>query len=161
MTEDELNMHRYEKALELLRFEGEMLWKIMSAFMVVHTIMLAAIEQLMTQQTTLKWLVIVLCIFGLLACLLWLGTFNRNTAYYHFRMSQAKLAEPATWELLNGSAEKFAAGYPVTVDGKTHHIKGLGHVVSNKLGAKLMIWMFIALYMVIIGYCCPCVCEWL
>jgi L-amino acid N-acyltransferase YncA len=45
MNKDEKEIEKYKIAIDLLKYEGEMLWQIMSAYMIVNTVFLGFISQ--------------------------------------------------------------------------------------------------------------------
>src|SRR5690349_3000755 len=112
---------QYQAALEHLKFEGELLWQIFGAFLLAHTVFMAFLLQVLNKPLPANhpggfWGSLV----GLLLCLPWYSSFLRNSAYYDFRMAQARAAEPPTWHLLREAGQQFAEGECVTVDGKHH-----------------------------------------
>ena len=95
MDNDEKQFEKYKITIELLKYEGEMLWQIMAAYMLVNTVFLGFISQLAFKQTNdfkphFQPICFFAGVFGLILIIPWLGTFLRNSDYYHFRMAQSK-----------------------------------------------------------------------
>ncbi|MCW3110274.1 MAG: hypothetical protein JWQ09_4780 [Segetibacter sp.] len=149
---------RYDQAIKLLLFEGDMLWKIVTAFMVVHTLFVGIIVQwLMKYKSSEELHLSIPCcvagVMGLIMIIPWYGTFVRNTAYYNFRMKQAKFSEEYLNGLLKDEGERFAAGKYVTISDEEIRIPWAGRMMNNKVSIIWLIWIFIIIYLLIItGY---------
>ncbi|WP_440121717.1 hypothetical protein [Tenacibaculum sp. Ill] len=148
-------IERYKVSIDLLRYEGEMLWKILSSYMIVNTIILGFITQIAykdIQNAVLTFYPI--CFFagilGLILIVPWLGTFLRNSNYYHFRMLQAKRNEPKKWRLLKHEGEHFAKGEQVEVYNQKIQIGSLGRLMRNKRAIYFIVGIFTLIYMTLI-----------
>ena len=152
--EENNETEKYQASIELLFYEGQMLWQIMSTFMVINTIFLGFVSSQLDFKTNSGFEYNLACflagIFGLLLLIPWWGTFLRNSDYYHFRMSQAKIAEPANWKLLKDNGESFAEGHKVKIGTKTHRISWFGRNMKNKRAIYWLISIFMVIYLSLI-----------
>src|ERR1700710_2040761 len=105
---------KYTSTIQLLIFEGEMLWIILSTYLVANTILLGFVGQMIsTNKITApvtNWPCFLAGVLGLILVIPWTGTFLRNSAYYKLRMEQAKEVEPKKFSLLRGKGEAFSKG---------------------------------------------------
>ena len=145
---DKNSPDRYRIALQWVQYEGGLLWQIFGAFLLPHTIFLAFLLQavlgadLPADQPGCFWPSVI----GLVLCIPWWAAYNRNSAYYKFRLAQAKDTEPEGWELLNGPVERFADGHEVTVGGGTLRHKGISRLLNTRRSVTLMIAIFAVVY---------------
>jgi hypothetical protein len=138
-------LEQYKIAVDFLQFEANTLWQIFNTFFLGNSIFLVAVFGLFGDKYHNYCFYLVVGIIGLLVCVLWLGTFRRNSDWYAFRMKQAKKAEKRylksvsdkEWYLLNKKAHKFA-------DGK--RIKGF----KNNNSGFWMILLYMLIYLGII-----------
>lgn len=151
---------KYEAALNLLFYEGQMLWQIMTAFMLIHTVILGFISQIIYKGESINIFNNLPCfvggVLGLILIFPWWGTFERNSDYYHFRMAQAKEAEPNDWKLLMDDGENFAKGNQVDIRGEKFQIGYRGRLMRNKKAVYIALWAFTSIYLLIIIFSCPC-----
>lgn len=153
MNEENKSEDRYQSALEQVRYEGQLLWQIFGSFLLAHTVFLAFLLQ-----STLGREPIVgyhpggflAAVVGLLLCIPWAASYLRSSAYYIFRMAQAKEAEPCGWNLIKGDGEKFAAGEKVTIGGEPYQIGWLPRVLRTKRSVPLLIVFFGMIYLSIL-----------
>jgi hypothetical protein len=161
-------LERYKVNLEFLKFEATTLWQIFSAFFVAHAIFIGFIASSFSgskhHQISCAFLIMA-CIVGILMAILWLGTFIRNSDWYDFRMWQAKKAENEFKEhsnirelyLLNGDAEAFSNGSKVEIridKQKAPKILKMCLIGRwNKIGGRIMIIIFLLVYLLIILLC--------
>ncbi|HCT94992.1 MAG: hypothetical protein A2X19_09505 [Bacteroidetes bacterium GWE2_39_28] len=155
MDKDEMELEKYKIAIDLLKYEGVMLWQIMSAYMIVNTVFLGFISQAAFKDYkdyTFHYdpICFLAGIFGLILIVPWLGTFLRNSDYYHFRMAQSKKVEPDGWCLLRDNGEDFAKGREVQIEGKRYQIVCLGRLMRNKRAVYWMIALFGIIYSILI-----------
>ena len=155
MDKDELKIEKYKISIELLKYEGEMLWQIMSVYMVINTILLGFISQLAFKNSNeYSPMYHPICfsasVFGLIILLPWLGTFIRNSDYYFFRMAQAKESEPDEWNLLKKDGANFAKGNQVKIEKQSYQIGRLGRFMKNKQAVYCMIVLFAISYFILI-----------
>jgi len=149
MDKDEKDIEKYKITLELLKYEGEMLWQILTVYMLVNTIIIGFVSQIKVDNVTIftfKPILFFAGVFGLLLTLPWLGTFIRNSEYYHFRMAQAKQAEPKDWRLLRDQGQKFAQGDQITINNEKFQIICLGKIMRNKRAIYFVICLFALVY---------------
>lgn len=163
MDEEQQKSERYKICIDLLKFEGQMLWQIMTPFMVVNGILLAFISNKVEHNFTdlhHNLACFYAGLFGIILIIPWWGTFVRNTYYYHFRMDQAKSDEPVNWKILNEAGKKFADGGEVIVNEVPHQIPPMGIWMSNKKACQWLIFGFAIIYIaLIIAYCPPFDCK--
>ena len=154
MDEQEKDLERYKTAIDLLKYEGEMLWQINTAFMLVHTIFLGFIAQAgMPKDCKFDDCNLILIIGGILGLALiipWYGTFLRNSNYYHFRMAQAKHNEPKNFNLLTPDGKCFADGEKVKIDGDYYQLGPLSVWMKNKCALNWIIIVFTIIYLILI-----------
>lgn len=145
---DGVEIARYQAAAEHEKYEGEMVWKTFSAFLLAQTIFLAFI----LQPSFGKYYVVAFklgtnlaAIFGLLICIPWIISFYRSMAYLNLRHDQAKSVEPVGWDLLTKD--------PV----ETKHfklspmvLKMIAKRFTTRCSVLLLIWFFIGMYIMII-----------
>lgn len=153
------NSNAYSHAIELLKYEGEMLWVILSACMVVNVLLVGFIAQVVSDPEYVYSDGSVRCeigaVIGIFLSFAWYGTFLRNSSYYHFRMEQAKGYEDFAYPLLNNPGEDFANGKEVTVNGKKIRLGVFARVMKNKFAGHILIWSFIVIYSIVILHCWP------
>jgi len=156
---DERRNIAYGHAIEILIYEGEMLWSILSVFLVVNTILLGFIGQAIITVHDIYNTGSIPCVFGAFIGVLlffpFYGTFIRNSAYYNFRMEQAKELEDERFPLLNAEGERFSKGKKVSVNGKQIKMSSPARIMANKRAAGMMIFMFLIAYGFAIFYCLP------
>ncbi|MDN3585657.1 hypothetical protein QWY86_03195 [Pedobacter aquatilis] len=150
----------YSHAIELIKFEGEMLWTILSVFLVVNTILLGFIGQyIATNQTSVtengSWPCLIGALMGLVLCIPFYGTFVRNSKYYKFRMEQAKAYEDPLFPLLRKQAKKFSEGKKAKANGKEMKLNWIAREMANKVAASWMIVLFVLAYLSILIYALP------
>jgi len=157
-------IEKYKVAIELLRFEGEMLWKILSSYMIVNTIILGFIAQVTFEKIdkvvfSYYPICFIAGILGIILIFPWVGTFLRNSDYYHLRMAQAKKAEPKEWKLLKGKGEKFAEGGRVKILNESYQISCLGKLMRNKRAVYILVGIFGLIYLSLIVVFGPWWCK--
>lgn len=141
---------KYQSVLEHVRYEGQLLWQIFGSFLLAHTVFLAFLlhsalgsEQIVGYHPGPFFAALA----GLLLCVPWAASYLRSSAYYIFRMAQAKEAEPPNWDIIRRTGEKFAAGKKVTVGRKTYRIGWLARVLRTKRSVPLLIVVFVMIYL--------------
>jgi len=148
----------YGHAIDLLKYEGEMLWLILSACIVVNVLLVGFLAQCVIAKDADFEKVRVTCgiggVIGFLLSIAWYGTFLRNSAYYKFRMWQAKELEDKSFELLNNKGFDFAEGKEVTINGEKFQLKGLSRYMKNKRAGAILIIVFAVIYILTTAYCC-------
>ncbi|SIT34357.1 hypothetical protein SAMN05421788_1168 [Filimonas lacunae] len=154
MKDYDRRIKKYEMATQLLIYEGQMLWTILSAFLVTNTLLLGFVGQMVSNLKPLtflsNWPCFIAGILGFLLMIPWTGTFLRNSDYYHFRMEQAKEAEPEEYQLLRNRGELFAEGNRVVVNNKGIRIGHFACILRNKRAVYFLLGIFYVLYMFII-----------
>ena len=150
----------YTHALDLLKFEGEMLWSILSVFLVVNTILIGFIGQyISTHEEKIakegSWPCFIGSVMGLILMVPFYGTFLRNSQYYKFRMEQAKALEDRQYPLLRKDGKKFSKGKMAKANGKNIRLSWIGREMTNKKAASWMIFLFAFAYLGILFYTLP------
>lgn len=144
------NVDKYQSALELLFYEGQIAWQMNLLFIGLNVGIGTIIATPLLQMNKYDWFLGVFALIGLLVNIAWLGTFKRNNKYYHFRMAQAREAEPKDWQLLSIRGYKFSKGQEIIIKGKgienkdVHHkLSWFENKLSNKYSIQLAIWIAI------------------
>lgn len=144
------NGQRYEAALQLLAYEGQISWQMNILFIGLNVGICTVIQDYIGKITDYYGLVGLFSIAGIIINIAWLGTFRRNNRYYHFRMAQAREAEPEGWNLLKNRGYRFSKGHEVIVDDgrlesqdKLHQLSSFERLASNKTAIGIAIWIFI------------------
>ena len=156
MTEQISKEKLYEIAILQMRYEGQLLWQRFAAFLTPHTIFLAFLLHAVSSQHLplsspgIFWAAIV----GIALCVPWFAVYVRSSAYYKFRIAQAREAEPQGWELLAGNAEKFSAGELVQVRDR-HRMPWLARKLRTEYSGQVMIIMFFIVYLVLVAITGP------
>lgn len=148
----------YLAALDYVKYEGQLFWQAFEALLLAHTVFLAFLLQAAfgTQQIPDFQLGTFLGgIVGFLLCIPWATVYSRSSAYYVFRIAQAKEKEPTGWELLKGAGERFSAGEKVQVGDRHYRIGWLGRVLKTQRSAPLVIVVFGLVYIGITVVCGP------
>jgi len=149
MNDDNPNIQSYLVAIEHARYEGQMLWQIFTAFLLAHTVFLAFLLQtaFVQQVGMFRPGVFIAGIVGLLLCIPWIATYQRSTAYYRFRMAQAREAEPTNYRLLKGVGEEFSTGKKVKVDQALHQLGWLARKLNTSRSIPALIVVFALVYL--------------
>ena len=153
MNEDSTNIQEYLTALDQVKYEGQLLWHIFSSFLLTHTIFVAFLLHSSFGATTFFNYRIgsfVAGFVGLLLCLPWAGSYLRSSAYYIFRMAQAREKEPQNWDLIRNKGELFSAGEEVNIGNEPYEISGLAKVLRTKRSVPLLIIVFAFVYLFVI-----------
>lgn len=157
MDKDEIRIKKYESALDLLFYEGQIAWQLNIVFIALNVGLTTLIGNKLNLFKQFDPLLIIYGILGLIISIAWLGTFNRNNRYYNFRMAQARDAEPQDWHLLNIRGYKFSKGQKITIDSididekdKDHQLNGFEQLVSNKNALKVVIILFLSAYFLLL-----------
>lgn len=155
MDKEEKELEMYKVAIDLVRFEGEMLWQINNAFMVVHTIFISFIAitgfSVTMENENLNLPCFIGGILGIVLIVPWYGTFLRNSKYYHFRMAQAREIEPSGWDIIRGRAKQFADGKEVTID-EPYKMGFFSNWMKNKRALNWVISVFVIIYLILVSY---------
>ena len=144
---------RYQQALAQMRYEGNLLWTIFRNFLWPHTIFLSVLTSLLPDAKLpgfdlRTW---VLAGLGMFWCILWGAIFARNSAYYHFRMAQARRTEPDDWNLVKGEGERFSEGEKICMPDrvKPYQMPLLATVLTTGKAVPLFILSFALVYFVL------------
>ncbi len=155
---DNEQIELYKTALEQVRYEGQLLWQIFNAFLLAHTVFVAFLLQATFGQQPIansRPTVLVAGVIGLALCILWAATYLRSSAYYIFRMAQAREAEPPGWKLLKEAGEEFSSGRQVRIGANTYQATWLGRNLRTKRSVPLLIAVFAIIYLGIICISVP------
>lgn len=160
MDPEEKRIRKYENALSLLFYEGEIAWQINIVFIALN-VGLGTLISSQIKDGTLRYgaPLIVYSILGILITCLWLGTFSRNNSYYSFRMAQAREIEPEDWRLIRDRGYKFSRGEKVVIDSpdiepedKVHRLSKFEKWASNKRALKYVIYILIGAYIILLFF---------
>lgn len=155
MSDNEQNSKHdnYRFAVDLLIYEGQMLWQIITVFMLAHTILIGFIANMVASNNEDNLFpIIIMTICGFILLFPWMGTFLRNSEYYEFRMSQAKSCEPKKRKLLRVDGENFSQHNQVVIGDKKHQIKDIGKWMKNKSAIRWLIYSFGIIYLSLAGF---------
>ncbi len=147
-------LNGYQESLELVRYEGSLLWQIFGAFLLAHTVFLGfALSLALTEDALAQWQLgsFLLGLMGLLLCLPWWSCFRRNSIYYIFRMAQAREKEPVGWDLVAGKGKRLAEGECVQVGGECHQIRGVSRWLRTRRAVPLLIIAFALAYAFVVA----------
>lgn len=150
MSNDSEKIQEYLSALEHVRYEGQLLWQIFGAYLLAHTVFLAfLLHAIFAAGSVVQWRIatFIAGVIGLLLCVPWMASYLRSSAYYVFRMAQARAKEPSGWNLIGGDGKDFAAGKRVTVDGESYQIPGIAQVLRTKRSVPLLVAVFAVVYL--------------
>lgn len=144
------DIHPYEMALHLLSYEGQIAWQ-MNVLFIGLNVGIGAMMQDYISKIQENWILVgIFSLIGVIINFAWYGTFRRNNKYYHFRMAQAREAEPKEWRLLKDRGYKFSKGQLIVIDGeglepkdRLHKLGPYERLASNKKAIALAIWIFI------------------
>lgn len=142
----------YEASLGMVQYEGQLLWTILGAFLLTETVLLGMIGGTIVQKAMgPQWNIPVFtgALLGFLLAFPWWGAFRRNSAYYRFRIYQARrFEEDLGFSLLTEGAD-FSEGDEQVIDGTCHQIPFMGRALRTKVSARLLIIAFGALYLLL------------
>lgn len=148
--EKQIDIEKYESALQLMFYEGQISWQMNVLFVGFNVGIGAIIQDHLYSFDSKKMLLLIISVIGLVINVFWLGTFRRNNKYYHFRMAQAREAEPTDWRLLNVDGYKFSKGRKIVLGDKNilykdriHQLSRFEKAASNKRAIGVAIWAFI------------------
>lgn len=146
----EHQINKYQSALNLLFYEGQIAWQMNLLFIGLNVGIGTIIGGSLSCISNNYFLILPFSIVGILINIGWLGTFKRNSKYYNFRMAQARETEPQEWQLVNGRGYKFSKGQEVIIynrgienSDKAHKLSHFEKWASNKISIELAIWIFI------------------
>lgn len=158
-------IEKYNAALELLKYEGEIGWQMNILFIALNVGLATVIGDKGFEKNSL--LLMFMSFVGIIINLYWLWTFNRNSKYYNFRMAQARAAEPKHWNLLAVNGYLFSKGEKILVEDGTLNVEDRSHQLgklethaSNKralsIAIHLIIGGFVIIFIVSIFHLCSC-----
>lgn len=164
------NIEEYSAALNLLFYEGQIAWQMNLLFIGLNVGIGAVIGGFINEIVENRISLSIFSIFGLIINVAWLGTFRRNNKYYHFRMAQARNAEPKEWKLLRKRGYKFSKGFKIIIDekgldsnDKSHKLTWFEKRASNKYAIGVSIWLFIIGFISLLAICIysyfTCICS--
>jgi len=159
MNNDSDSIREYLTALEHVRYEGQLLWQIFGAFLVAHTVFLAFLLQATfggEQVVQYRLGTFIGGFIGFLLCIPWMASYFRSSAYYIFRMLQAREKEPSEWNLIKGKGEDFSAGKCVTVSDETCQVPWIARLLPTKRSVPLLIIVFAVVYATVVIVSGPC-----
>jgi hypothetical protein len=158
MDKDETRIRKYESALNLLFYEGQIAWQLNIVFIALNVGLTTLIGNSVKPFKQFDLLLIIYGILGVIISIAWLGTFKRNNRYYNFRMAQAREAEPESWHLLSVRGYRFSKGKKIIIDSlkidendKTHQLTSFEQWVSNKKALNAVIILFFCAYVLLLA----------
>jgi len=144
------NEKKYEFALQLKFYEGQISWQMNVLFVGLNIGIGTIIQNKLEHFSSFDPLTIIMSIIGLIINTFWLGTFLRNNKYYDFRIAQARHAEPEAFSLVNGRGYRFSKGKLITIpatlgdENSDHKLSWFEKKCSNKNAIKVSIFCFLA-----------------
>lgn len=142
---------RYESALQLLFYEGQISWQMNVLFVGLNIGIGTILQNKLENFSSFDTLTIIMSIIGLMINLSWLGTFMRNNKYYEFRMAQARNAEPTSFKLVNTDGFNFSQGRPVTIPGQgDYKLNWIERMSRNKNSILVAITCFISGFIILL-----------
>jgi hypothetical protein len=154
MAEEGSDPKRYEIAILQVRYEGQLLWQRFGAFFIPHGIFLGFLLGEAFDPTLPRSGVFLTSLIGIILCVPWLAVLKRSSAYYTFRIAQAREIEPPGWDLLAGKGERFSAGECVVV--RDHHkMPRLARILRTERAGVLLVYMFGFIYLRIAAFTNP------
>ncbi|MBE3124013.1 MAG: hypothetical protein IMZ65_04345 [Planctomycetes bacterium] len=120
MPEEAGRKEAYAHAIDLVIGAGDEMWQTISAFIVTHSIFMGFLLDRAFDSELFLWRPgpFIASIIGLLLCLVWATTLSRNTAYYRFRIAQARFYESKDLPLIADTGQRFADGQEVSLQDK-------------------------------------------
>ncbi|WP_297488095.1 hypothetical protein [Thermococcus sp.] len=149
----DMDIAKYSVALELVKYEGQLLWQIFGAFLIAHTVFLSfLLQSLLTTPLTGQYQPsrFIAALVGLFLCIPWASSYFRSSDYYIFRMAQARDAEPPGWGFIGVRGEQFSKGLPVEIAGVEYRINWFSRVLRTKRAVPLIILTFAFIYLYIL-----------
>ena len=146
-------LNKFQAALQLLQYEQQLLWLIFGGFLLPQTVLLGfLLDSTLSAVPNYGWHIgrFIIALLGLIICVPWFAAYKRNAAYYFFRMSQAKAAEPKEWHLLRDEGENFADGHEVTINGEMHQLPCLSRIIRTRWAIPMLMWLFPVIYIVLV-----------
>lgn len=156
MEEDKVGVNeqleKYKCFLEQMRYDADLLWRFFGVFLLPHTIFLAFLLRSFGTETFIVWDlgIFIAAIAGSVLCLFWMAVCLRCVAYYHFSVALAREMEPKNWGLMKGRREDFRKGCSVKIEGGCYPIKWYQKIIKVRHGLYTVIWIFFAIYIIII-----------
>lgn len=160
MSELDDSVKKYEAALSLLFYEGQIGWQMNVVFIAINAVIINLLLKDKNQFDNIYS--IILGAIGLIISIIWLFTFKRNSRYYHFRMAQAREAEPEEWKLLSERGFDFSKGKSIIIEkgvdlenyskDKFHKLTLFEKKAKNKYSMLLVLWFSILLYLYLTLY---------
>lgn len=144
----------YRIALETMRYEGQLLWQIFVAFLVIHTVFVSFLFQSLTDIKSIGLYPgrFFASLGGLTLCLPWIASYLRNVAHYRYHLARARLLENKGWHLYGDSGRDFSYGEKVKVGDEYHQLGWLARHVQSGRMIPPVIAVFVIFYMAVISY---------
>lgn len=143
----------YERTIDLLSMDAQVLWQSSEVFLLANTILFAFItphifdlttNQLLTKPNPAIW---VLSILGLIVSVFWYFSYRRTSNYFKFHIAQAREREPEDWHLMNGDGKSFSEGTRIEIFEKKYSV-GIGKFFKNH-NIAWIIPLFILAYLIV------------
>ena len=151
MKDKDTKLQHYDLAVNQVRHEANLAWQNFQTYLIAHTVFMAFLLghafDLKTSGSTFG--VLITSLVGVILCVPWRATSQRNSAYHSFRMAQARELEPDGREYLRGRGREFAKGASVIADGNSYQIPWLGRVLRRPKAARMVVYIFGIVYAII------------
>ena len=146
---------RYEYALHLAFYEGQISWQMNVLFVGLNVGIGTILQNKLEHFSSFDFLTIFMSAIGLIINTLWLGTFLRNNRYYEFRMAQARNAEPKDFQLVDRRGYYFSKGKNVRIpsryrDKSEYKLTCFERIASNKNAVLISIISFITGFLLLL-----------
>lgn len=144
----------YRVALETMRYEGNLLWQIFVAFLIIHTVFISFLFQSLLVLSAYGFYPgrFFAAVGGLALCVPWCASYSRNAAHYRYHLAKVRLAEQEGWHLYSGCGREFSAGKRVQVGSEVHQLGWLACRVKSGRMIPPVIVTFVVFYCVILLY---------
>ncbi len=145
---DSRSVELYHEALEQMRYHGNTLWQMFTAFLLAHTLLLGFILQLTNSIQVARYHAptFIASGAGVVLSAIWLIASLRFWDYYDFYLVLARAAEPSDRRLLADTRD-FQEGRTVVVRGKGHRLGLLARVFRVRRATDWLIAMFVVVYL--------------
>jgi hypothetical protein len=144
-TDEALIEKKYDRAISLMQYQTELLWKEFEAFLLAETVLIGFLGNALIKEDAIigkNPLVYWGAILGLIICIPWLSTFLHTYEFYNFRMAQAKRHEEELGFELLSEGKKLSSGDEVVIDFKRFRLAWLARFLPPRCAVGLLISLF-------------------
>ncbi len=149
----------YQVAIQMLIYEGNLVWNRFNVFVVANSIIIFTIGVLATSEVRFKHFTLLLIPVGIFFCLLWSILTNRGFLQFtHHHWSAIDLEERYSSQLgsVMSKTKDFGEGkkinYKINGIDCSKQLKWIEQKLSVRLVAKLTIRVFIAIYIILFRF---------